>query len=274
MPLLDSSSSPSSTQSLPRRILFLDAYDSFTNNIVSLLKDALGGDASPPLQVHVLHMDLRTLHSDPSPPWKREQFLERLASFDAVVCGPGPGSPLCADDVGAFRYLWELAADQAVPVLGICLGFQSMVAHFGGRVRKLRRGLHGMVRDIEHSGTDVFAGVEPFRATLYHSLCIDIGQDDVPVEQWEADKTKWQPAKMARNVVPLAWVTEEENGGERVLMAARHASLPFWGVQCHPESVCTDAAVQGVVRNWFDKALEWNETQGRTRRPFELPIVH
>jgi para-aminobenzoate synthetase len=223
-------------------------------------------------------MDLRTLHSDPSPPWTKSQFLARLASFDAVVCGPGPGSPLCADDVGAFRYLWELAAEQqtaAVPVLGICLGFQSLVAHFGGKVRKLRRGLHGMVREIEHAGTDVFCGVEPFRATLYHSLCMDVGQDDVPPEQWEGkgedDGDKWRPRK---DVVPLAWVTEEENGGERVLMAARHARLPFWGVQCHPESVCTDAAVLGVLRNWFEKALEWNEMQGRITQEFELPIVH
>lgn len=268
MPLLQSTSGAPA-----RRILFLDAYDSFTNNIVSLLKDALGAS----IDVHVIHMDLRTLHSDPTPPWTRDDFLARLPSFDAVVCGPGPGSPLCGDDVGAFRYLWDLARENQgaipVPVLGICLGFQSMVAHFGGGIRKLRRGLHGMVRDIEHAGTDVFEGVDEFSATLYHSLCVDVGQDAVSAEEWDGG-VKWQSPKVARDIVPLAWVTEEENDGERVFMAARHAHLPFWGVQCHPESVCTDNAVQGVLRNWFAKAMEWNETQGRTLQPWNLPIVH
>ncbi|PHH69268.1 hypothetical protein CDD80_6868 [Ophiocordyceps camponoti-rufipedis] len=109
----------------PRRILFLDAYDSFTNNIVALLKDVLGHQ----LTVQVLHMDLKTLDSDPSPDWTPEEFLARLPAFDAVVCGPGPGSPLRDADVGAFKLLWRHGS---VPVLGICLGFQSLVVHFGG----------------------------------------------------------------------------------------------------------------------------------------------
>ncbi|KAM3495133.1 hypothetical protein MY3957_001555 [Beauveria namnaoensis] len=273
-----------SADSSPPRILFLDAYDSFTNNIVSLLKDALGAA----VQVHVIHMDLRTLHSDPTPDWTPEQFDARLASFDAVVCGPGPGSPLCADDVGAFRRLWDLPRRRAVPVFGICLGFQSLVAHFGGGVRKLRRGLHGMVRPIEHKGlqtaaesaaaaaagyADIFHNVPAFNATLYHSLCADIGQDDVLDADWPA--TKWQPPSRARDLVPLAWVTEPENDNERVLMGVRHASLPFWGVQCHPESICTDsAAVHGILRNWFDQATKWNEVNGRKRQAWTLPLVH
>ncbi|OAA71518.1 para-aminobenzoate synthase PabaA [Cordyceps fumosorosea ARSEF 2679] len=275
------STSPSSP---PPRILFLDAYDSFTNNIVSLLKDALGAD----VQVHVIHMDLRTLHSDPTPDWTPDQFLARLASFDAVVCGPGPGSPLCANDVGAFRHLWDLSEQHrstVPPVFGICLGFQSLVEHFGGRIRKLRRGLHGMVRSIDHKGlerpaqaakggyADIFEGVPPFRATLYHSLCADIGQDDVPDEQWPL--AKWQAPSVAPDLVPLAWVTEADNDNERVLMGVRHASMPFWGVQCHPESICTDSvAVHGILRNWFDQATKWNEVNGRARRPWNLPLVH
>ncbi|KAJ3479329.1 hypothetical protein NLG97_g8348 [Lecanicillium saksenae] len=236
----------------PKRILFLDAYDSFTNNIVSLLKDALGVD----VQVH------------------------RLSCFDAVVCGPGPGSPLCADDVGAFRHLWDLPRRSAIPVFGICLGFQSLVEHFGGKIRKLRRGLHGMVRPIEHKGlepatgyADIFQGVPAFKATLYHSLCADIGQDDVSDEQWSS--AKWKPPAMARDLIPLAWVTEAENDDERVLMGVRHASMPFWGVQCHPESICTDSiAVHGVLQNWFDQAVKWNEINGRKQQAWTLPLIH
>lgn len=260
----------------PRRILFLDAYDSFTNNIVSLLKDALGND----VQVHVIHMDLRTLHSDPTPDWTTEQFYERLPAFDAVVCGPGPGSPLCAEDVGAFRHLWDLPRASAIPVFGICLGFQSLVEHFGGRIRKLRRGLHGMVRPIDHKGleprsgyADIFQGIPAFNATLYHSLCADVGQDDVPDVQWKTQK--WQAPAVAQNLVPLAWVTEKENDDERVLMGVRHANMPFWGVQCHPESICTDSlAVHGLLRNWFDQATKWNEIHGRKQQAWNLPLVH
>ncbi|KAL6902567.1 ADC synthase [Trichoderma evansii] len=270
MPLLQSQSGPSPpavANSRSRRILFLDAYDSFTNNIVSLLKEALGDD----VLVHVLHMDLKTLHADPSPDWTPEDFLARLPCFDAVVCGPGPGSPLCEADVGAFRLLWELPRDKAVPVLGICLGFQSLVAQFGGGIRKLRRGLHGMVRRIEHRDGDIFANVPDFRATLYHSLCADVGQDAVAQERWETDM--WLSPKGAPDLVPLAWTMEEYEDGvaepERILMGVRHAKLPFWGVQYHPESICTDPAAHGVLKNWFSQALKWNESTGREILPVD-----
>ncbi|UNI18627.1 hypothetical protein JDV02_004882 [Purpureocillium takamizusanense] len=253
-----------------RRILFLDAYDSFTNNIVSLLKDALGAH----VKVHVLHMDLRTLDSDPSPPWTRDEFLARLACFDAVVCGPGPGSPLHDADVGAFKLLWDLPRTLAVPVLGICLGFQSLVEHFGGRIRRLRRGLHGMVREIDHvrdPPADIFDGVPRFKATLYHSLCADVGQDDVPDEAWR--EARWMPPADTPDLLPLAWTLEpsddEGTPDERILMAVRHASRPLWGVQYHPESVCTDAAAHGVIKNWFHQALKWNEA---TRREVDLSV--
>lgn len=253
-----------------RRILFLDAYDSFTNNIVSLLKDALGAL----VKVHVLHMDLRTLDSDPSPPWTRDEFLARLACFDAVVCGPGPGSPLRDADVGAFKLLWDLPRARAIPVLGICLGFQSLVEHFGGRIRRLRRGLHGMVREIDHvrdPPADIFDGVPRFKATLYHSLCADVGQDDVAEEQWREER--WTSPADTPDLLPLAWTLEpsDEEGvpDERILMAVRHASRPLWGVQYHPESVCTDAAAHGVIKNWFHQALKWNEA---TRREVDRSV--
>ncbi|KND93854.1 Aminodeoxychorismate synthase [Tolypocladium ophioglossoides CBS 100239] len=256
----------------PRRILFLDAYDSFTNNIVSLLKGALGDHVT----VHVLHMDLRTLDADPQPAWTRREFLDRLAGFDAVVCGPGPGSPLHDADVGAFKLLWELPRERAVPVLGICLGFQSLVAHFGGGIRRLRRGLHGMVRDIDHvrgPSADIFDGVPRFRATLYHSLCADVGQDAVPEAQWRA--ARWASPAGAPDLVPLAWTLEkgddEAQGDERSLMAVRHASRPFWGVQYHPESVCTESAAHGVIENWFRQALKWNEA---TRREVDRSVEY
>ncbi|KAG5999485.1 hypothetical protein E4U21_006751 [Claviceps maximensis] len=257
---------PVAADVVQRRILFLDAYDSFTNNVVSLLKDALGSH----VLVHVLHMDLRTVVSDPTPDWTPDEFLRRLPDFDAVVCGPGPGSPLHDADVGAFRLLWDLPPSQTVPIMGICLGFQSLVARFGGAVRRLRRGgLHGIVRPIDHVRADVFDGVAPaFKATLYHSLCADIGQHQIPDEAWP--EQRWQSPPHAPDLVPLAWVLDHDaddihdDAGppERILMAARHATRPFWGLQYHPESVCTDRdAAHAVLQNWFRDALRWNETE-------------
>lgn len=251
-----------------RRILFLDAYDSFTNNIVSLLKDALGSH----ITVHVLHMDLKTIDSDSTPDWTRQEFLHRLADFDAVVCGPGPGSPLHDADVGAFKMLWDLPREQSVPVLGICLGFQSLVEHFGGKIRRLRRGLHGMVREIDHvqvPPADIFDRVPRFKATLYHSLCADIGQDYVPEQKWR--EARWQASKQAPDLLPLAWISEDYDGEhpddpERILMAVRHSTRPLWGVQYHPESVCTESAAKAVIRNWFHQALKWNEVTRRQVR--------
>lgn len=243
-----------SEPSLPstrHRILFLDAYDSFSNNITSLLATLLDVDVS------VLPIDT---------PIAGDVFRRELRHYDAVVCGPGPGSPDNESDVGLMRRLWELQDDDLVPVLGVCLGFQSLVLACGGgrsRVRRLRRGLHGMVRPIEHRGGDIFDGVGAFRATLYHSLCADVGQD--AVADWEGEKWDCCPP----DVVPLAW-TEEDRGvddarahPERILMAMRHRRKPFWGVQYHPESVCTEEEGDQVVRNWFCQALRWNLKHGR-----------
>ena len=165
--------------------------------------------------------------------------------------------------------------DECVPVLGICLGFQSLVTHYGGRIRRLHRGLHGMVRDISHRGVsstlastpscvgeDIFSGVGSFKATLYHSLCADIGQDEIEAAEW--DLARWRPAPQCPEVEPLAWTEEvREDGVERILMAARHRNRPFWGLQYHPESVCTESEGNRVILNWFSEALKWNASHGR-----------
>ncbi|KAL2152013.1 hypothetical protein VTH82DRAFT_5197 [Thermothelomyces myriococcoides] len=268
------------------RILFLDAYDSFSNNITSLLTTLLDAD------VFVLPIDdpLLGTHHDSngsadgnnnnnnnnndaspslsssllSPPERRARFASELRRYDAVVCGPGPGNPDTEADVGLVRLVWQLTDDELLPVLGVCLGFQSLVSVHDGRVRRLRRGLHGMVREIRHRQDDVFAGVRTFKATLYHSLCGDIGQDDVPEAEWE--EARWQPSTRCPDIVPLAWVEEEREPGrekERILMAVKHRTKPFWGVQYHPESVCTQEEGNKVIVNWFREAQRWNREKGR-----------
>ncbi|KAK7421337.1 hypothetical protein QQX98_002231 [Neonectria punicea] len=280
----EAAASASASASRPRRILFIDAYDSFTNNIVSLLRTILGAE------VFVIRIDLSTLHKPgagvgfgagagrgdegaaAAGRWTEAEFVDNLAQFDAVVCGPGPGSPLNPDDVGAFRLLWHLPPQLQVPVLGICLGFQSLVAAHGGAIRRLQRGLHGMVRHIEHRsdvpGGDIFHGVPDFKATLYHSLCADIGQDDdpdVPYDEWRR-RARWAPSAKAPRLQPLAWATEtrDDGRGERILMGVRHVAKPLWGLQYHPESVCTEPAAHAVLENWFRAALRWNDARGRS----------
>lgn len=241
-------SSRTSSSSRPR-ILFIDAYDSFSNNITSLLATLLD------VEVFVLPIDTAI---------SKAEFSHELSHYDAVVCGPGPGSPQNEADVGLMNWLWELPDDELVPVLGVCLGFQSLVLSCGGKVRRLRRGLHGMVRKIEHRSAaedlqsdNIFHGVGDFDATLYHSLCADVGQDTV--NQWHA--RKWNHPDGLDDIIPLAWVEEDRLDGqekERILMAMKHQRKPFWGLQYHPESVCTEETGNRVIRNWFKQALRWN----------------
>lgn len=259
------------------RILFLDAYDSFSNNITSLLTTLLKAD------VFVLPIDdplIEGHHGSSSaaaltPEERQARFIAELRRYDAVVCGPGPGNPDNEADVGLMRIVWQLAESEMLPVLGVCLGFQSLVAAHGGQVGRLRRGLHGMVREIDHlekgngeqRDGDIFGGVGTFKATLYHSLCGHVGQDEVGEKEWET--ARWRPLGRCPDLVPLAWVEEErEDGGkERILMAVQHRTKPFWGVQYHPESVCTEDEGNKVIANWFREARGWNEKKGR------VPVV-
>jgi len=242
------------------RILFLDAFDSFSNNITSLLTTLLD------VEVSVLPIDSPLLIPSPSSTnddTVLQNFARLLSHYDALVCGPGPGSPTIPSDVGLMRLVWHLPEKDLLPVLGVCLGFQSFVHAFGGEVRRLRYGgLHGMIREVVHSKGDVFTGVGGFRATLYHSLCGDVGQD----HEEEGDDWRWKPLKRCPELVPLAWADEKNDSGEeRILMAVRHRKKPFWGVQYHPESVCTEKEGNKVIVNWFRRAMEWNRERGRVR---------
>ncbi|KAI0869185.1 aminodeoxychorismate synthase [Hypoxylon argillaceum] len=240
------------------RILFIDAYDSFSNNIVSLLTTVLGAD------VDVLSID--PPHLDPKSVGFKDALKKQVAPYHAVVCGPGPGAPDVDKDVGIMKHIWDLEDEHLAPVLGICLGFQSLVVSCGAVVKRLRTGLHGMIREIDHLRTEedknVFADVPTFKATLYHSLHADVGQESVPAAEWQI--AKWASPPLFPDIVPLAW-TYENRGDmvERILMGVRHRTKPFWGLQYHPESICTESAGHQVITNWFQEAMAWNRAIGR-----------
>ena len=253
------------------RILFLDAYDSFSNNIVSLLTVLLDAD------IDVLSIDAAELA--PASPGFHDALRHKLRHYHAVVCGPGPGSPTSPADVGLIKNIWELEDQHLLPVLGICLGFQSLAVSCGAGIGRLSTGLHGMIRVIDHrpdvSGDategNIFHGVPPFKATLYHSLCADVGQNSSSDADWAT--RKWATPVKAPDIVPLAWVDEQRPGFvEHIFMGMRHASKPFWGLQYHPESICSEPAGHQVIKNWFNEATRWSASRGRTVEPmFSLP---
>jgi anthranilate synthase component 2 len=172
-------------------ILVIDNYDSFTFNLVHYLME-LGAE------VRVERNDALTA-------------AEALATgADGYLISPGPCTPI---EAGISLDLVAACADAAKPLLGVCLGHQSIGQHFGGKV--VRGGLmHGKTSPVRHDGTGLFEGLpSPFTATRYHSLIVT----DIPDA--------------------LVVNATAEDGS---VMAFRHAALPIHSVQFHPESIATE----------------------------------
>ncbi len=174
-------------------ILLIDNYDSFTFNLVHFLGD-LGASCD------VRRNDTLTA-------------AEALAAKpEAIVLSPGPRTP---NEAGICLDLVAAAATEGVPLLGVCLGHQSIGQAFGGDVVRAPAPMHGKLSAISHQNSDVFAGLpSPFQATRYHSLIVD-------------------RATMPDVLVPTAWT---EDG---LVMGLRHRALPIFGVQFHPESIAS-----------------------------------
>ena len=139
---------------------------------------------------------------------------DHVLGFDYAVLSPGPGHPA---NPGDFAVGGEVLRAGTVPVLGVCLGMQGVVTTYGGRVDRIPPA-HGDVVRVRHRGDQLFAGVPPsFSAVRYHSLA-------------------------ATSIPPELQVIAETqgDGGDRVVMAVRHRSLPHLGVQFHPESILSE----------------------------------
>ncbi|OJD31928.1 aminodeoxychorismate synthase [Diplodia corticola] len=220
------------------RILFIDAYDSFANNIVALLQQALNAHVT---SIHIDHP-----HFTPASP---ADFYRYLDAFDAVVAGPGPGTVANPQDTGLISSLWTLPDDHLLPVLGICLGFQSLAHAFGATVERLSEPRHGIITRVHHRGHSLFENLREVHATQYHSLHVKPAPSSPPSDLWS-------PSAQCPSLKPLAWDRDSAQNGP-VLMSVEHMSKPFWGVQYHPESICTDSEGAGIVQNWWAQASRW-----------------
>lgn len=190
-------------------LLMIDNYDSFTYNLVQYLGE-LGAD------VRVFRNDQVTV----------EQIGE-LAP-EKIVISPGPCTP---NEAGV-----SIAAIQAfagkVPILGVCLGHQSIGQAFGGKIVHARSIMHGKTSMIHHDNVGVFSGLpDPFEATRYHSLVIE--KESLP-----------------DCLEVTAW-TEDSDIGVDEIMGVRHKTLPIEGVQFHPESILTRSG-HDMLRNFLN----------------------
>jgi para-aminobenzoate synthetase len=232
------------------RILFLDAYDSFSNNIVALVEQNVDADV---VKIFINDPIVEKVSSSAG----NTAFTDFLKSFDAVIAGPGPGWAKCDEDVGLMRELWQLQDEHVVPVLGICLGFQSMCLAFGADIQRLDEPKHGIITTVLHKGESIFQGVEHLLATQYHSLQVRL---DHPIQTNRAVRYPaqlWEPTETCPQLEPLAWDFDSDRNGA-VLMGVKHIQKPFWGVQFHPESICTNDEGKRIVRNWWGDAQSWN----------------
>ena len=193
-------------------IIVIDNYDSFTYNLVQYLGE-LGAELPVASEVQVYRNDQISLAE-----------IRRLQPA-AVVISPGPGRP---EDAGiSLELIKELGP--TLPILGVCLGHQSIGQVFGGKIVSAPVLMHGKTSQVEHAGTGVFQGVEsPMIATRYHSLVIE--------------------KQSCPEVLEItAWV---EDG---TIMGVRHREYPhIEGVQFHPESILTTAGKQ-LSRNFLER---------------------
>lgn len=174
-------------------ILLIDNYDSFTYNLVQMLEH--------------MNQEVKVFRND-----QIDIFSIEKLDPSALVISPGPGTPAQAGiSVEAIRYFGP-----RVPVLGVCLGHQSVAEAYGGKVVRADRIMHGKTSFIFHDGRSIYQEIpKPFEAVRYHSLIVE-------------------RASLPDRLEVTAWTEEGE------IMGIRHRDYPVEGVQYHPESILTN----------------------------------
>jgi para-aminobenzoate synthetase component 2 len=197
-------------------ILVVDNYDSFTFNLVQAL-EAAGAT-------------VRVVRNDAIDRAGIEQLAgDETIDLRGIVISPGPGDP---DDAGVSVDAIRVAADRSIPVLGVCLGMQSMAAAYGASIVRAPTLVHGEATEVTHDGAGLLEGMPPsFMGARYHSLAVD-------------------PATLPSELRVTAM-----SEVDRVVMGIRHVALPMEGVQFHPESVLTPSGPH-LLANFLRQAGE------------------
>ncbi|MFD2113830.1 anthranilate synthase component II [Thiorhodococcus fuscus] len=190
-------------------LLMIDNYDSFTYNLVQYFGE--------------LGAEVRVVRND-------EMSVEQVVALQAerIVISPGPCTP---NEAGISVPLIRTMAGR-VPILGVCLGHQSIGQAFGGHIVKASEVMHGKTSKVYHTDQGVFSGLSnPFEATRYHSLVID-------------------PERLPDCLEVTAW-TQTPDGEREAIMGVRHRELAVQGVQFHPESILTEHG-HAMLRNFIE----------------------
>lgn len=165
---------------------------------------------------------------DNSIPWRELRKIQNTG----FILSPGPGSPDTKKDVGVST---EVLAKSDVPILGICLGHQCLISASGGVIERAPEPFHGRTSVVWHSGDELFKGIpESFKVTRYHSL---IAQDPLPST---LKKTCWT--------------------ADGMIMGVAHKTKKMWGVQFHPESICSDFGTH-LLSNFVQIANFYSERE-------------
>lgn len=191
------------------KVVMVDNYDSFTYNLVQYLGE-LGADVTVVRNDEVSVEDIQALNPD------------------KMVISPGP----CTPREAGISVETILSFAGKLPILGVCLGHQSIGHAFGGNIVHAKQIMHGKVSSVYHHDTGVFKGLNnPFTATRYHSLVID-------------------QATLPECLEITAW-TQDEQGNIDEIMGVRHKELAIEGVQFHPESILTEHG-HDLLRNFLE----------------------
>ena len=248
-------------------ILLIDSHDSFTNNLAHLIKSTTS-----------VNVDI--VHNDAIDAKDYEAFYKQAAEkYQCIVIGPGPGHPAIKEDIGIIGWLIKRITqdgpEHAVPILGICLGFQSLCYEFGNEVSRLRNVKHGQIYSVEPTGeSGLYLSKEGFDSVRYHSLHVktpfssnieplaycnelDISDNDNHFNG-DADEKEKEKEKEKRS--------DDIKGASKILMAMKIRDFPFYGVQYHPESICSQKG-KDLVKNFIKIANEYNSKYRRLKCP-------
>ncbi|MEF2968857.1 aminodeoxychorismate synthase component I [Paenibacillus sp. M1] len=163
--------------------------------------------------------------------------------FDAAIISPGPGRPEILRDFGVSE---SVILHSGVPVLGVCLGHQGIGYLYGAKISQTPQIMHGGISGIKHTGNGLFQGIpQQFRAVRYHSLMVrDVPDGELEITAWSEDN---------------------------VIMGIRHRKKPIYGIQFHPESICTEYGDR-IIGNFIALAKKFYKDHPKSRAPRRIPL--